>query len=127
MHFLDLDEIQNIPSNWTVTYAPIVVDYRLQKKDPNCVQITVGGNLINYPTKLITRTADLTTSKILWNSVISTPRARFAATDIKYFYLNTLLNQYEYTCMPIKLIPQAFIDQYKLLTKVNNGFVYVEI
>jgi hypothetical protein len=74
----------------------------------------VGGNLIEYPYELTTRTADLTTSKILWNSVISTPGARFAAADIKNFYLNTPLDRYEYMRMPLKLTPQPFIDQYDL-------------
>ena len=70
--FMSLDEIHNIPGDRTVTYARIVVDYRPQKKDPNRVRITAGGNLIDYPGELTTRTADLTTSKILWNSTIST-------------------------------------------------------
>jgi hypothetical protein len=59
-----------------VTYARIVVDYRPQKADPNRVRITAGGNLINYPGELTTRTAVLTTSKILWNSTLSTPGAK---------------------------------------------------
>ena len=29
--------------------------------------------------------------------------------------------------MPIKLIPQEFIDRYDLTTKVKNGYVYIEI
>ena len=29
--------------------------------------------------------------------------------------------------MPIKLIPQEFIDMYDLTSKVKNGFVYIEI
>ena len=62
--FMNLDEIANIPADRTVTYARIVVDYyRPQKADPNRVRITAGGNLINYPYELTTRTADLTTSK----------------------------------------------------------------
>ena len=64
---LNHDEIRKIPTYRTVTYANIVVDYRPQKEDPNHVHITAGGNLINYPGELTTRTADLTTSKILWN------------------------------------------------------------
>jgi len=44
--FLTHDEICHIPSNRNVTYARIVVDYHPQKKDPNRVRITVGGNLI---------------------------------------------------------------------------------
>ena len=62
---LDHEEILNIPTYRTVTYANIVVDYRSQKEDPNRVHITASGNLINYPSELITGTADLTTSKIL--------------------------------------------------------------
>ncbi len=58
----------------TWSYARIVIDYRPQKEDPNQVQITVGGNLIKYKGDVLTRTADLTTSKLLWNSVLSIRR-----------------------------------------------------
>ena len=75
------DEINQIPADRTVAYARIVVDYRAQKKDPNRVRITAGGNLIKYPDELTTRTSDLTTSNIMWNSVISTPGAQFACGD----------------------------------------------
>ena len=109
MGFFELDEIKNIPRDCTVTCVRIVVDYRPQKKDPNRVRITVGGNLIEYIYELTTRTADLTTSKILWNSVISTPGARFAAADIKNFYLNTPLDRYEYMSMPLKLTPSHLL------------------
>ena len=44
--FLTHDEIRAIPKDRTITYARIVVDYRKQKKDPNRVCITVGGNLL---------------------------------------------------------------------------------
>ena len=73
--FMAREDIKNIPKDRTVTYAHIVVDYRPQKTDPNRVRITAGGNLITYPFELTTRTADLPTSKILWNSTISTENA----------------------------------------------------
>ena len=73
--FMTHEEIKRIPKDRTVTYTRIVVDYRPQKDDPNRVRITVGGNLIEYPGELTTRTADLITSKILWNRVLSTPGA----------------------------------------------------
>ena len=44
----------------------------------------------------MTRTADLTTSKILWNSIISTINAKYMCVDIKQFYLCTLLDKLEY-------------------------------
>eukprot|EP00804_Cyclotella_cryptica_P022272 CCRYP_018126-RA/>CCRYP_018126-RA protein AED:0.26 eAED:0.24 QI:0/0/0/1/0/0.33/3/0/620 len=116
-----------IPRDRTVTYARIVVDYRPQKDDPNRVRITVGGNLINYPGELTTRTADLTTAKILWNSTISTPGARFACADIENMYLQTPMDRYEYMRIKADLIPQAFMDTYKLWDKVYKGHVYMEI
>ena len=81
------EDIKNIPVDRTVTYARIVVDYRPQKQDPYRVRVTVGGNLLNVPGDLSTRTAEMTTSKLLFNSVISTPDARFACIDIKNMYL----------------------------------------
>jgi hypothetical protein len=87
--FLSPAEIKNIPEDRTVTYARVVVDFRPQKEDPNRVRITVGGNLINYPGKVTTRTADMVTSKILWNSVLSTPGAKYCCADVKNFYLET--------------------------------------
>ena len=68
-------EIANIPRDRVVTYARLVVDYRPQKEDPNRVRMTAGGNLLNYPGELTTRTADVSTAKILWNSTISTDDA----------------------------------------------------
>jgi hypothetical protein len=93
---LERNEIPNIPGDRTVTYARIVVDHRPQKPDPNRVRITAGGNLIDYPGKLTTRTADLTSSKIIWNSVLSTRNAKYMCVDIKNFYLCSPLDRYEY-------------------------------
>eukprot|EP00804_Cyclotella_cryptica_P030315 CCRYP_011859-RA/>CCRYP_011859-RA protein AED:0.28 eAED:0.28 QI:0/0/0/1/1/1/2/0/557 len=125
--FLNHSDIQNIPSDRTITYAHVVVDYRLQKEDPNCVCITVGGNLIDYPGELTTRTADLVTSKILWNSVISTPNACYLTANLKLFYLTAPFDRYKYMRIPIKIIPEHIIDRYHLCDKVKNGYVYMEI
>jgi hypothetical protein len=56
-------------------YTRVVIDHRPQKEDPNRVCITVGGNLINYPFERTTRTTNMVSSKLLWNSIISTPGA----------------------------------------------------
>ena len=71
-----------VPNYRVVTYANIIVDYRPHKEDPNRVRITAGGNLIIYPGELTTRTADITTSKIMWNSVLSTKNAKYMCLDI---------------------------------------------
>ena len=77
-------------------YARIVVDICPQKKDPNHVRITAGGNSIEYPGELTTRTADLTTSNILRNSVLSTEGAKFDGFDISNFYLGIPMDRYKY-------------------------------
>jgi hypothetical protein len=121
--FLSHSELKTIPSNRTVTYTRIVVNHRPHKDGPNRVRITVGGNLINYPFELTTRTTDMISSKILWNSTISTKDARFSGADIKNMYLGTPLDRYEYMRMPLSLIPQDIIDHYSLRDKVFNGYV----
>ena len=94
--FMSPDEIKMIPHDRTVTYARIAKDYQPQKKDLNRVRITAGGNLINYPGELTTCTADLATTKILWNSTISTPGAKYSTIDCGNFYLATPMDRYKY-------------------------------
>jgi hypothetical protein len=65
------------------TYAKIVVDYCPQKEDPHHIRITAGGNLIQYKGDVSMCTADLTTSKLLWNSVLSTRNAKYMCLESK--------------------------------------------
>jgi hypothetical protein len=58
------------------TYVRTVVDYREQKADPYRVRNTVGGNLIDFPGYVSTKGADLVTSKILMNDIISDPKGK---------------------------------------------------
>jgi hypothetical protein len=108
----------DLPHGRKTTYARFIATERPHKTEKRCVRLTVGGNLIHYPDKVSTPSADLTTVKILLNSVISTPHARFATFDLKYFYLGTIA---------ITSIPQSITDQYHLLDLVHNGFVLVTI
>ena len=77
-----------------ITYARIVVDYRPQKHEKERTRITVGGNLINYPENVSTKITEITTAKILINSTISTPYAKFCVFDIGNFYLCTQMKRY---------------------------------
>ena len=116
-----------VPKDRTVTYARFVCSVRPQKTETNRTRITVGGNLIDYPGDVSTRTADLTTAKCLFNSTISTPGAKFMCADVKNFYLNTPMERYEYMRIHIKLIPPEIIEEYNLLELVHNDYVYIEI
>ncbi len=121
------DEIQALPKNQIVTYAHVVVDFCPQKADPHGICITAGGNLINYPGELSTQIADLTTSKLMWNSVLSTAGAKYMCLDIKNFYLTAPLDQFEYMKMPIDLFPEWIVKQYELMKHVLNGFIYLKM
>ena len=106
------------------TYARIVVDFRPQKEDRNGVRITTGENLIQYAGDLTTRMADLTVTKMIWNSVVSTPGAKYAAFDVGDFYLETPLDEYEYMKIPLDLYPQWTRDQYNWDKHAYKGYVY---
>ena len=79
--------------------------------------MTVGGNLIDYPFEFTTHTANMVSSKILWNSVISTKGAHFAGANTKNMYLETPLDRFEYMKMPITLFPAKIIAPYNLNEK----------
>ena len=69
-----------------------------------------GGNLIDYPGELTTRTADLATSKLLWNSVIRTKDTKFMGIDMRNFYLGTPIDRYEYMRMLLKLFEPHIVE-----------------
>ena len=72
-----------------MAYTRIAVNERSQKAEVNITRLTYGGSNLNIEMDVGTPTASLLTVKILLNSVISTPGAKFMAIDIKDFYLNT--------------------------------------
>ena len=116
-----------MPKDRKTTYASIVVSIRPEKTETHRTRLTVGGNLIDYPGDVSTDTADLTTAKLLFNSIISTKKARFLGIDISNFYLNTPMKRYEYLKIPIEVIPEDIIEQYNLHTKEYKGFIYIEV
>ena len=120
-------EILLISADRTIMYTRVVVDFHPQKADPHCIRITAGGNLINYPGELTMQTANLTTSKLMWNSVLSTKGAKYMCLDIKNFYLTAPLDWYEYMKMPLSLFPTWTKEQYNLDKLAKNRFVYVEM
>jgi hypothetical protein len=115
MFVMTQDEIkQAVVAGKIFTYMNPVVDYRAQKEDPYRIWITAGGNLINYESNVSMQTADLDTAKIHWNSVVSTPLARYMCLDIKIFYLTAALEYFKYSRMPLSLFPAWIIKQYNM-------------
>jgi len=67
-------------------------------------------------------------AKILFNSVISTPGARFMTMDVGNFYLNTPLIRPEFLRIHIDDIPEEIINEYKLRDMVNSkGFFTLKL
>ena len=74
-----------------------------------------------------TKTADLNTTKILINSVLSTPGARYMTGDLKDFYLGTPMARAEYIRLPVAIIPPSIMTEYQLHNMTHHGHVYAEI
>jgi hypothetical protein len=115
------------PERAKVTYGSFVVDIKDHKEEKERTRLTVGGDQIEYPGDKSTRTAGLTTAKILINSVISTKDAKFLVIDINNFYLNTPLGQFEYMVINLASLPQETIEKYDLNELSQDGKVYIEI
>ena len=123
---IDFIPYVDVPKDQTVTYGRIVCTYRPQKDEKHRTRLTVGGNLIVCLFDVSAPTSDLTTAKQLFNSVISTPGARFVTLDLKN-YLGTPLPEARYMKMKIDILPDEIIDKYKLRNTVHNGWVYIKI
>ena len=106
----------------------MVADFRPQKPDPHRIHITVGGSKISVDYDIGTPTADLSTTKILINSTLSTWGAWWAGFDLMNMYLNTDLNDYENLRVHTSQIPEEFIQEYNLQKYVTpDGWMFFKI
>jgi hypothetical protein len=126
MLIMSPSDIPQIPKDCVITYARVVVNHRSQKEDPNCIRITAWNNLINYPGKLTTKMADITTAKLHWNSMLSTPNAKFMCLDIKK-YLSAPFDRCKYMQIAFTRFPPWIVEQYDLTNKVDNGHIFVKM
>jgi hypothetical protein len=69
-----------------VTNGQFVCTVRPEKAEPNRMQFTVGGDRINYPSKVATQSAEMLATKMIFYSVISTKGAHFMTMDISNLY-----------------------------------------
>ena len=111
-----------------VTYAKFECTERPQKAKKHRTRAVLGGNRIHFPGDTGTPTAEMLLVKIMLNSVISTPGARFMSIDIKNFYLATPMKRYEYIKLKLATLPDEIIQEYKLKDIATpDGAVYVEV
>jgi hypothetical protein len=98
----------------------------LKKNDePNWTRLVAGGDRVHYPGDTGTPTTNLITVKLLINSIILTTGAKFMMMDIKDFYLNTPMAQYEYMRLKLSDVPDKVIKHYNLqVITTADSFVY---
>ena len=112
-HFIKKDQV---PADRfkDVTYAKFECTERPQKTEKHRTRVVVGGNKVHFPGDTGTPTAEMLLVKIMLNSVVSTPGARFMSIDIKNFYLATPMKRYEYIKLKLNTLPDKIIREYKL-------------
>jgi hypothetical protein len=118
---------KNIPEDRNITFGNIVCDYKPHKQEKERVRLTVGGDRLDYSGDVVTSTVDITTSKILINSTLSTTDAFMMMMEIKHYYIGTPLPQFEYTKTMLSRFPKEIIQKYNLNALAVDGWVYIEI
>jgi hypothetical protein len=117
-----------VPAHKRPTYGSIFCNYQSQKEEKHCVRLTIGEDCTDYPGNKSTPKANLTTAKLLINSTISTPWAKFVGINLANLYLNTLMPNPEYMHLRLNIIPQKIIIYYNLCNIVTpDDWVYIEI
>eukprot|EP00804_Cyclotella_cryptica_P018248 CCRYP_005977-RA/>CCRYP_005977-RA protein AED:0.36 eAED:0.36 QI:0/-1/0/1/-1/1/1/0/334 len=107
----------------SVTFSKIVIVEHPQKKEKERMCLKVVGTYIDYPGNTAVTTSDLTTAKLLFNSVISTPGTTFHSGDLKNFYLNTPMDRPKYMRLKFGLIHTEIIDTYRLNEYNKDGWI----
>jgi hypothetical protein len=118
---------KKIPKQKKPTYVRVVCADRPEKSNTRRVRWTAGGDRIVYPGNKTTKTADISTCKLMFNSVISTPNGRFMTIDLKDFFLCSDLVDYEYVRIPRHMLPDAIISLYNLEPLISNDYVYAQV
>jgi hypothetical protein len=102
-------ELTRIPKDRKITYGKLVCDFKPNKTEKHRVRLTVGGDRLDYSGDTATSTADITTFKILITSTLSTTEAKMMMMEIKKYYLGNPFPTYEYTRLPLTILPQDII------------------
>jgi len=99
----------------------VVVDKHPKKEEVNRTRITAGGDRLEFQGEVSTETTGLETAKMVFNSFVSTPDAKFMTININNMYLNTPLQKYQYMHFNISIVPQEVINHCNLQDKVTDN------
>jgi hypothetical protein len=118
----------HVPAHKRPTYGHICFNYQPQKELKHCIRLTIGEDCIDYPGNKSTPMTDLTTAKILINSTISTPGAKFFGINLVNLYLNNPMRNPKYMHLRLDIIPDKIIVHYNLCNIVTpDGWVCIKI
>jgi len=108
-----------------VTNGQFVCTVRPKKAEQQRTRFTVSGDRVNYPGEVATPTADMLVTKLLINSIISTPKAKFMTLDKSNFYLMTPLKRPDFKQIKMSDIPDEIINKYELQQiETEDGSIY---
>ncbi len=112
-----------------MTYGLITCLIRPEKiEEPNETRFVAGGDRVHYPGDTGTPSTNLLTVKLLINSIISTPNAKYMTMDIKDFYLNTPMARYKYMQLQIASMRNNVIKHYPFTDLATlDRYIYCEI
>lgn len=71
-----------VPEDRKVTYGRLVSFIRPTKAETHRIRVTIGGDRLDFAGNITTHCVSLTTTKLLLNSTISTPNAKFMTMDV---------------------------------------------
>jgi hypothetical protein len=91
------------------------------------VRGTIGGDQVDYNGQKASNAAEMTTIKILYNSVVSEMKAKFMKIDIKDFYLGTTLPRLEYMRISEHQLDDELANELGILHLKYNGYYYCEV
>ena len=94
----------------------MVCDYRPLKTEKHCIQLTVGGDKLDYIDDTASPAVSLIKIKMLINSVISdsAKEANFFTMDIKDFLLQTTMSERDLIIIHSQYISNHIQNQYNL-------------
>ena len=104
-----------------MNYKRMVVAYKSDKLEKHRTRLTVRGDRLVCFVDTGTSTEDVLTIKVLWNSTMSTPGAKYMTRDISNIYLGAPMERLEGMCMPLRVIQQDIIGHYNLDKIATDG------
>lgn len=103
--------LKQMPKGKKIAHCKLVASIRPLKEEINNVRVTIGGDSTEYERNKSTLLVTLTTVKVYLNSATSTKKARHMNADIKDFYCITPMQEYQYSHLPLDLIPDEIVKQ----------------